>query len=115
MSIKRIESTARMTKAVVHGDTVYLSGITADDRTATVEVQCQQICDKIDALLAEAGTSKSNLLSSQIWLTDINNWARFNTVWDKWVDPDNTPARATVEGKLAAPGLLIEIMVIAAL
>ncbi|MBT5812187.1 MAG: RidA family protein, partial [Rhodospirillaceae bacterium] len=75
----------------------------------------QQICDKIDALLAQAGTSKSNLLSSQIWLTDINNWAAFNTVWDTWVDPDNTPARATVEGKLAAPGLLIEIMVIAAL
>jgi len=115
MSINRIESTARMTKAVVHGNTVYLSGITADDRTETVEVQCQQIVDKIDALLAQAGTSKSNLLSAQIWLTDINNWARFNTVWDAWVDPENTPARATVEGKLAAPGLLIEIMVIAAI
>jgi enamine deaminase RidA (YjgF/YER057c/UK114 family) len=115
MSIKRIESTPRMTKAVVHGDTVYLSGITADDRSATVEVQCQQILDKIDALLAEAGTSKSKLLTSQIWLTDISTWARFNTVWDAWVDPDNSPARATVESALAAPGLSIEIMVTAAL
>ncbi|MBL4721687.1 MAG: RidA family protein [Alphaproteobacteria bacterium] len=115
MSIKRIENTPRMTKAVVHGDTVYLSGITADDRSATVEVQCQQILDKIDALLEKAGTNKSKLLSSQIWLTDISTWARFNTVWDAWVDPENAPARATVEAPLAAPGLSIEIMVIAAL
>ncbi len=115
MSIKRIEAGARMSKAVVHGNTVYLAGITADDRSPAVEDQCRQILDKIDALLAEAGTSKSNVLSAQIWLTDINNWARFNTVWDAWVDPDNTPARATVEAKLAAPGLLIEIMVVAAI
>ena len=114
MSIKRIESTARMTKAVVHGDTVYLSGITADDRTATVEVQCQQICDKIDALLVEAGTSKSNLLSAQIWLTDINTWAEMNEVYVAWMDADNKPCRAAVEGALAAPQFLVELMCVAA-
>jgi enamine deaminase RidA (YjgF/YER057c/UK114 family) len=80
-----------------------------------VKGQTQQILDKIDKLLKEAGTDKSKLLSANIWLTDIKTWADMNTVWDKWVSPGNTPARATVEAKLAAAGLKVEIMVQAAI
>ena len=115
MSIKRIDTNKLMSKAVVHGDTVYLSGLTASDRSLDVKGQCQQILDAIDGYLAEAGTDKSKLLSANIWLTDIKTWADMNEVWTAWVDPANTPARATVEAKLAAPGLSIEIMVTAAL
>ena len=38
----------------------------------------------------------------------------FNAVWDAWVSPGNTPARATVEAKLASPDYVVEIMVVAA-
>ena len=114
MSIQRINSGPRMSSAVVHGNTVYLAGLTADDRTLDVKGQTKQILDKIDKFLAEAGTDKSKLLSANIWLTDIKTWSQMNEVWDAWVSPGNTPARATVEAALAAPGLSVEIMVQAA-
>jgi enamine deaminase RidA (YjgF/YER057c/UK114 family) len=115
MAIKRIEAGPRMSQAVVHGNTVYLAGVVADDGSQDVKGQTQQILDKIDRLLKAAGTDKSKLLSANIWLTDIGTWADMNTVWDKWVSPGNTPARATVEAKLAAPNLKVEIMVQAAI
>jgi enamine deaminase RidA (YjgF/YER057c/UK114 family) len=115
MAVKRINAGPRMSQAVVHGNTVYLAGLTADDASQDVKGQTQQILDKVDKLLKEAGTDKSKLLSANIWLTDIKTWADMNTVWDKWVSPGNTPARATVEAKLAAAGLKVEIMVQAAI
>ena len=114
MSIKRINVGARMSSAVVHGDTVYLAGLTADDAKADVKGQTKQILDKVDKFLAEAGTDKSKVLSANIWLTDISTWSQMNEVWDAWVSPGNTPARATVKAKLAAPGLKVEIMIQAA-
>jgi enamine deaminase RidA (YjgF/YER057c/UK114 family) len=103
-----------MSQAVVHGNTVYLQGLTADDASRDVKGQTAQILAKIDALLAQAGTDKSKLLSANIWLTDIGTWSQMNEVWDAWVSLGNAPARATVEAKLAAPGLKVEIMVQAA-
>jgi enamine deaminase RidA (YjgF/YER057c/UK114 family) len=114
MSVKRINAGPRMSSAVVHGDTVYLAGLTADDTKADVKGQTKQILDKIDKFLKEAGTDKSKILSANIWLTDIGTWGQMNEVWDAWVAPGNTPARATVEAKLANPALKVEIMIQAA-
>jgi enamine deaminase RidA (YjgF/YER057c/UK114 family) len=114
MSVQRIRPGARMSQAVIHGDTVYLAGLTADDKTQDVKGQTSQILAKVDALLREAGTDKSRLLSANIWLTDIGTWSQMNEVWDAWVSPGNTPARATVEAKLAVAGASVEIMVQAA-
>ena len=111
MSSKRIQPGPRMSQAVVNNGTVYLAGLVADDLSADLKGQTQQILKKIDALLKEAGTDKSKLLSANIWLTDIRTWGDMNTVWDAWVSPGNPPARATVEAKLANPRALIEIMV----
>ena len=97
MSVKRINAGPRMSSAVVHGNTVYLAGLTADDTKADVKGQTKQILDKIDKFLKEAGTDKSKILSANIWLTDIGTWGQMNEVWDAWVAPGNTPARATVE------------------
>jgi enamine deaminase RidA (YjgF/YER057c/UK114 family) len=49
-----------------------------------------------------------------IWLSDISTFAEMNAVWDKWVVTGQTPGRATVEAKLAAPQFTVEIAVIAA-
>lgn len=114
MTIRRIKPGPRMSGAVVHGNTVYLAGLTADDATQDVMGQTRQILAKIDELLAEAGSDKSKILSANIWLTDIGTWAQMNEAWDAWVSPGNTPARATVETRLARPGLSVEIMVQAA-
>jgi enamine deaminase RidA (YjgF/YER057c/UK114 family) len=115
MAIKRVNAGPRMSSAVVHGNKVYLAGLTADDTKADVKGQTKQILDKIDKFLKEAGTDKSKILSANIWLTDIGTWGQMNEIWDAWVSPGNTPARATVEAKLANPALKVEIMVQAAL
>jgi len=114
MTIQRFEPNPILSNAVVHGDTVYLAGIVADDATADVKGQTQQILKRIDALLATCGSDKTKLLSAQIWLTDIGNRPAMNEVWSAWVDPAQLPVRACVESKLADPRLLVEIMVVAA-
>ena len=114
MSVQRIQPGPRMSQAVIHGNTVYLAGITADDASQDVRGQTAQILAKIDTLLKQAGTDKSRLLCANIWLTEIDTWSQMNEVWDAWVPPGNTPARATVEAKLARPCLKVEIMVQAA-
>jgi len=115
MSIQRFETGPRMSQAVVHGNTVYLAGIVANKTAGeSVTRQTQEILSVIDRHLAEAGTDKSKLLSTTIYITDMKNFAEMNAVWDAWVSPANTPARATVEVKLAAPQFHVEIMVIAA-
>jgi len=111
MSIERIEPGPLMSQAVVHGDTVYLSGHVAGDLDADVKGQTAQILARIDVLLAAAGSDKSKLLKANIWLTDIGTWADMNEVWTDWVVPESTPARATVEAKLAHPKISVEIMV----
>lgn len=115
MTIKRLETGPRMSQAVVHGDTVYLAGQVAQRAGGkSVTDQTRDILDAIDKLLAGAGSDKSKLLSAQIFLTDIATFNEMNKVWEAWVSPGNTPARATVEAKLAAPQYTVEIMVVAA-
>ena len=115
MAIERHEVGPRMSKAVVHGNTVYLAGIVADNpKGKSVKEQTQDILRQIDGLLAKAGTDKSKLLSANIWITDMANFGEMNAVWDAWEAPGNTPARATVEARLAAPDYKVEIMVVAA-
>jgi enamine deaminase RidA (YjgF/YER057c/UK114 family) len=115
MKIERHEAGPRMSKAVVHGDTVYLSGLVADaPKGKNTAEQTRNILSQIESFLARAGTDKSNLLSANIWLTDMATFAEMNAVWDAWLSPGNPPARATVEAKLASPDYKVEIMVVAA-
>lgn len=113
MSITRFDSGPRMSQAVVHEKTVYLAGQVA--KGGSITEQTQGILGQIDALLARAGTDKSNLLSATIWLCSMDDFAEMNGVWDAWVDTDNPPARACVESpRLATSEYRVEIMVTAA-
>jgi len=96
-SIKRIKPGTRMSQAVVSNGIVFVAGQVA----------------QLDELLAAAGSHKTRLLSTSIWLTDISTFAEMNAVWDAWVPADMGPARATVEAKLAAPQYRVEIAVTA--
>lgn len=115
MQIKRFAPGPRMSQAVVYNGFVFLAGQVADDTSLDVAGQTRQILAKIDRLLAEAGSDKSKLLSATIWLADHRSFAEMNGVWDAWVDPANTPARACVESALAFPQYTVEIGGIAAL
>ena len=116
MNITRIGAGKRMSEAVIHGGKVYLAGFVADKTVGkSVKEQTADILAQIDATLKQAGTDKSKILKANIWLTDIGTWSHMNEAWDAWVVAGQTPARATVESKLAGPGLDVEIMVEAAI
>jgi len=114
MSITRHHTNQRMSQIVIHGDTVYLAGQVATDSNADITVQTQQVLQKIDALLAEAGSDKGKILSAQIWLTSMGHFAQMNEVWDAWVPEGHAPGRACIEARLASPDLLVEVGIIAA-
>jgi len=116
MTLKRIGAGNRMSEAVIHGGKVYLAGMVAETTVGkSVKEQTKDILSQIDDVLKQAGTDKTKILKANIWLTDIKTWAEMNEAWDVWVVAGQTPARATVESKLAAPGLDVEIMVEAAI
>jgi enamine deaminase RidA (YjgF/YER057c/UK114 family) len=115
MSIERIGCGPRMSDAVVHGNTIYLAGHVADAaKGKSVGEQTRDILAQIDETLAEAGSDKTKILSATIYLADIKTFQEMNAVWDSWVSQGNTPARATVEAKLAAPDYTVEIVMVAA-
>jgi enamine deaminase RidA (YjgF/YER057c/UK114 family) len=115
MAIERKEVGARMSQAVIHGDTVYLAGVVAHNAGGkSMTEQTKDVLATIDSHLKSAGTDKSKLLTTTIYITDMAQFAEMNAVWDAWVAPGNTPARATVQAKLASPQYCVEIMVIAA-
>nr|WP_295466857.1 RidA family protein [Mesorhizobium sp.] len=113
MTIRRIEPGTRMSQAVVHGDKVYLAGQVGAPGKSVTE-QTTAILAEIDRLLALAGSDKSKILTAQIWLDDMRDFAEMNAVWDSWVDKANLPARATGGAPLATPDYRVEIIVVAA-
>jgi enamine deaminase RidA (YjgF/YER057c/UK114 family) len=115
MPIERIDQGARLSKAVVHNGTVYLAGMTASDLTGDTTAQTREILATIDSFLDRAGSDKSKILSATIWLRDIADFDMMNAAWDAWIQPGASPARATVEARLAGDAYRVEIMVIAAL
>lgn len=113
--ITRLHTNARMSQAVVHNGIAYLAGQVGAEGES-VAVQTQAILAKIDALLAEVGSDKTQLLTAQIWVADIaTQFADMNAVWDAWVPEGCAPARWTGEAKLATTGFKVEIIVTAAL
>jgi enamine deaminase RidA (YjgF/YER057c/UK114 family) len=114
MAIKRIDPGPRLSQAVVHGDTVYVAGQVAADTGADCAGQTRQILNQIDALLAQGGSDKTRILWANVWLADMGDYAAMNGEWESWIPKGQTPARATVEAKLAMPQFKVEIACVAA-
>jgi enamine deaminase RidA (YjgF/YER057c/UK114 family) len=115
MEIKRLHVGKRLSEAAIHNGTVYLAGQIADDATQDIAGQTRQVLGHVERLLTEAGSDKSRILSAQIYIADLADFAGMNAVWDEWVVPGHTPPRATVEAKLANPAWRVEVVVVAAL
>ena len=112
--ITRIDQNVRRSRASVFGDLVFLAGQVADTKTATIAQQTKEALTKVDDMLAQAGTDKSRLLSVQVWLKTMDDFAAMNVVYDAWVAPGNAPTRACGKVELADPAYLIEVIAIAA-
>ena len=115
MSIQRFHVGARLSEMAIHHNTIYLAGQVADDTSQDIAGQARQVLKAIDKLLAEAGSDKTRILSTTIYIADMADFPAMNAVWDAWVVPGNTPPRATVEAKLAKPAYKVEVQIIAAL
>ena len=113
MSITRHNPKKILSSAVEANGFVFTAGITADNIDQDAKGQTKDILATIDGLLAKCGTSKSKIVSATIWVSDIRLRDQMNEVWIPWVDPNNLPARACIEAKLADPRILVEIAVVA--
>ena len=115
MSIQRIQPSKRFSEVVIHKNTAYFSG-QEPEKTVKQNAyeQTKEVLSLIDKLLAEIGSEKSKILTTQIFLADMADYAQLNQAWDEWVDSQNPPSRATVEAKLADPDWKVEIVIIAA-
>ena len=111
--MQKLHSNQRMSKIVVHNQTVYLCGQVGNSDD-DIKAQTLTCLEKIQALLEEVGSDKSKLLSVTVWIKDMADFAAMNEVWDKWFEGVQPPARACGESALARPELLVEITVIAA-
>jgi enamine deaminase RidA (YjgF/YER057c/UK114 family) len=114
MTLQRYHVGKRLADMVVYNGTIYLAGQVADDLSADVTTQTRQVLANIDRLLGEVDSDKTKILSVTIYLPDMNDFGAMNAVWEAWVPAGQTPARATVQAKLAASAYKIEIQVIAA-
>ena len=109
MTIDRVQPGAWNSKAVIHDDTIYMSGIVADDTTVGMKQQTEEVLAKIDAILAEAGSDKTKIVSSVVYMANMDLKNEMNEAWVAWMDPACPPARAGV-GVVLTPGHLVEIM-----
>lgn len=117
MTLERRHVGTRLSALVIHraSGLCWLAGQVPDDPKADLAVQTQQVLAAIDRLLAEAGSDKTKIVSATIYLASMADFAAMNAVWEAWVPAGQTPARATVEAKLANPEYKVEIQVVAAL
>ncbi len=113
-TIARMETTDRMSKIVIHHDTVYLCGQVADNSDAPIGPQTENMLAKVERLLQQAGSGKEHMLSATIYLRDMKDFAGMNAVWDQWVPQGHAPVRACVEARMARPDLLVEVSIVAA-
>src|SRR5258706_12237649 len=115
MTIQRMNVGKRLSEVVIHGNTIYLAGEVPDDTTKDITGQTEEVLAKIDKLLKQTGSDKTKILSAQIFLPDMKDFAGMNVAWEKWVVPGQTPARATIEARLANPPYKVGTRCIAAL
>ncbi len=114
MTITRMETQQRMSRIVIHNDTIYLCGQVASDANKDIKEQTQTMLDKVDALLKQAGSDREHILSATIYIKSMGLFTQMNEVWDSWVPEGHAPARACVEASMAREELLVEVSVVAA-
>ena len=112
--IERLHTKERMSRIVKHNGTIYLCGQVCADATKGIKEQTQTMLDKVDLLLAEAGSNRESILSATIYIKNMEYFKDMNAVWDAWVPEGYAPARACVTADMAREELLVEISVVAA-
>lgn len=110
--IKRYQTSKKLSRVIVHNGLVYLSGVTARDRTLDTEGQTLDVLAQIDELLALGGSNKASLLSAEIWIKDIQrDFALVNGLYEAWMPEGYAPVRAACSAHMSADDVKVEIWV----
>lgn len=115
MSITRLRSNEKVSRIVIHNETVYLCGQVALDVTEDIVGQTKSVLARIDDHLEEAGSSREKMLSALIHIKDNKDVGTFNELWNEWLPEGCAPARSCVQSVMARDVVLVEVTVIAAL
>ena len=109
----RIGGNNRYSDIVINDRIIYLSGI-VPSRDGTLYEQTKEVLELLDKSLNCAGSSKNDILTMTIYLTDITRYEEMNLAFDEWIPAKSGPARATVGATLPNPMWKIEVVVSAA-
>lgn len=105
-------------QAVQFGNMLFISGqIPADATTGAVETNdikaaTHLVMKNLEAILAAAGMTFTNVLKSTIFLTDLGQFGQVNEVYGSYLG-DDAPARETVQVSALPKGVHVEISMIA--
>ncbi|MCE8006130.1 RidA family protein [Aestuariivita sp.] len=113
-TLTKTGGSARFSAIAAHGGQIHLAGQVSQLKDADIVEQSRDVFSKVDALLAQAGSRKDDIISVQVWLTDIADYDGMNSAWDDWVRNITPPTRVCVEARLAKPHYKVEVLVIAA-
>lgn len=90
-------------QAVLSGNTLYTSGqIALNPATGelvkdSIEAETKQVMENMKAVLTEAGMTFDNVVKSSIFVKNMNDFAKINSVYGNYFNPETAPARETVE------------------
>ncbi|CAM4072883.1 RidA family protein [Paracoccus yeei] len=98
-------------RVVEAGGILHFGGLIADDLSLDMKGQTAQICQKIDALLAQVGSSKDKLVTAMLYITDFDQKEGMNEAWLEWLPAEHLPTRATIGVAELGKNVLIEVVV----
>lgn len=108
-------------QAVLKGNTLYTSGqiainpATGELVTATIETETEQVMQNMKAVLEASGMTFENVVKTTIFITDMNDFGKINTVYGSYFDEKTAPARETVQVACLPKNVNVEISMIAIL
>lgn len=107
-------------QAILHSGVLYVSGQIALDPksgelvTTDIETETRLVLDNLTAILEAAGTNRGNVIKCSVFVSNMEDFGRINTVYGEYFDADNAPARALVEVANLPKYVNVEISCIAA-
>ncbi|MGQ5521698.1 RidA family protein [Chitinimonas sp. PSY-7] len=113
MDIQRINPTQRWSDATVYQGLVHFVEVPADLH-ADMRGQVKQVLAQAEKTLELAGSDKSRLLMTTIYVTNLANVPALNAIWDEWLAPGYAPVRACLKVELVNPDMLVEMAFVAA-
>lgn len=113
--IQRFETVKRLSRIVVHNKIAYISGTLADDPNGTVEEQTQNILSKMDGWLESVGSHKTRILTATVWLKDVEDAPKMNSVWEAWMPEGCAGSRSCVQSTPGRAAFAVEIALQAAI